>query len=107
MARKTLPKAIARKVQRFARHVQAHNIPVTGVYVFGSYAKGTPCAHSDIDVCITSPLFVDHFDALATLWQLRESEHIPIEPIGMTTADLTEETTLTNEIRRYGIPVAV
>ena len=107
MAQKTLPKAIARKVQRFVRHVQAHNIPVTGVYVFGSYAKGTPHTHSDIDVCITSPMFTDHFNALTTLWQLRESEHIPIEPIGMTAEDLIEETTLSNEIRRYGIPVAV
>lgn len=107
MAQKTIPKTVRKKVERFAQRVKDQGIPISEVFVFGSYAKGTWTKHSDIDVCVLSSQFTDYFDAMHVLWHIRSEEDLPIEPIGMTQKDLAEEDSLTNEIRKYGIRMDV
>lgn len=108
MDQKTLPKTVVQKVQRFAKRAKRSGIPVSEVYVFGSYAKGTRHKWSDIDVCIISPRFTNSFDALQELWKLNSKSFIPIEPIGMTPEDLSDRyCPLATEIRKYGIKISL
>ena len=56
-------------------------LPIENVYLFGSYAKGTPCKDSDIDVAFV----VNHFDGdlfeiMPLLWKLRRQVDWRIEP---------------------------
>jgi len=46
---------------RLKKQLSASGIPVQSVYLFGSYAKGTPRAWSDIDVAVVSARFGKDF----------------------------------------------
>ena len=108
MDRRILPKTVVQKVQNFAKCATLSGIPISEVYVFGSYAKGTNRKWSDIDVCIISPRFTNSFDALQELWSVRGGDFIPIEPIGMTPEDLSDRySSLATEIRKYGIKISL
>ncbi len=56
-------------------------IPVQGVYIFGSYAKGTANKYSDIDVCIISIKFgLDRQKERVLLMNIRNGDDDLIEP---------------------------
>src|SRR3989338_7283524 len=40
--------------------IKTKGITVKYAYLFGSYAKGKPTIHSDIDICIISPTFTGY-----------------------------------------------
>jgi predicted nucleotidyltransferase len=72
-------------VRRFAERVREH-IPVDEVWVYGSYAIGTPTDDSDIDVAVISPAFADHYwDNLEVLGRARDPDAFLIEPLGFPT----------------------
>ena len=97
-----------RKVRNFAKRASETGIPISEVYVFGSYAKGENRKGSDIDVCVVSPRFINSFDALQELWNVRGENFIPIEPIGMTQEDLDDRySSLASEIRKHGIKISL
>jgi predicted nucleotidyltransferase len=109
MAQKTIPKAVIREIAHYLHTLQKDGLPISAVYLFGSYAKGTQKRHSDIDVCIISPAFKNADEALHYLWQrriLRDTRYA-IEPMGMNPEDFATPSPLTNEIRAHGIPVAL
>ncbi|MBI4004287.1 MAG: nucleotidyltransferase domain-containing protein [Candidatus Omnitrophica bacterium] len=105
MARKTTDSALKRReqtlqeVRRMTRTVLGR-YPVK-VYLFGSWAKGTPSRYSDIDVGIepTAPLPPG---VLATLRERFEESHVPyrVEVVDLSTADPT----FREAVVRQGIP---
>jgi predicted nucleotidyltransferase len=109
MARKTIPKAVTREVAHYVRTLKDGGLPVTAVYLFGSYAKGTQRPDSDIDLFVVSPAFKDADAALHYLWQRRvlRDPHYAIEPLGMNEHDFAKESPLTREVRAHGIAMAV
>lgn len=57
MVKRKLPQKIISEVKEYKKILQADNLPMVSVYVFGSHAKGNARADSDIDVAVISPNF--------------------------------------------------
>ena len=53
---KKISKKVKKSVQDYVSELK-QDIPISGVYVFGSHAKGTATDKSDIDVAIISTFF--------------------------------------------------
>ena len=52
------------------------------IYLFGSYAKGEPRKHSDIDIAVVVEVFDDDYmKTVQLLWRLRRKIDVRIEPI--------------------------
>lgn len=99
------------KALEFVRYLRnERRLPVESAWLFGSYAKGTQRAWSDIDVCIISRLF-EKEDALSYLWQARRREDVVgmIEPVGFSPQDFKKSTPspLVHEIRTTGRRIRV
>jgi uncharacterized protein len=109
MARKTIPKEVTREVAHYVRTLKEDGLPVTAVYLYGSYAKGTERPDSDIDLFVVSPAFKNTDEALHYLWQRRvlRDPRYAIEPFGMNEHDFAQETPITREIRAHGIAMAI
>ena len=77
-------------------------IPIEEVYLFGSYAKGIPREHSDIDVAFVVKTFKgDFFKIIPSIWKLRRQVDFRIEP--HVIARDTDYADLIEEIQRTGI----
>lgn len=107
MAEKKLPKKVIREVEIFKRTLKEEKIPLSAVYVFGSYAKGNPHKWSDIDVCVVSPEFKDSWEALRFLWKKRPRNfELTIEPVGFSPEEFKEGAIpLIHEIKKFGVAV--
>ena len=84
-------------------------MPVSQVYLFGSYAKNEQREWSDVDVCIISPKF-KKIDVLSYLWQKLRQEDINnlIEPVGFHPDDFKDdESPLIYEIKKTGKEIRV
>lgn len=78
--------------------------PLEKVYLFGSYAKNSYRADSDIDVAIVvNHLEGDYFSIQPLLWQLRRQIDDRIEPI-LIEKDQDKGGFL-SEIQKYGIEI--
>jgi len=79
------------------------------VILFGSYAKGRIHADSDIDVAIVSTQFgQDATDEMMMLRKIALKVDSHIEPVPLCPEDLDDNfSTLAQEIKRYGIDVAI
>lgn len=56
-------------------------VPVDCVYLYGSYANGTPGPYSDVDVAVVSPAFgVNVIDETVRLMEVFEETGLPVEP---------------------------
>ena len=76
-------------------------------WLFGSYAKGTPHEHSDIDVALVVKHLGDDYDFLTMeplLWKLRGQVDSRIEPVLI--AQDTDYTGFLDEIKRTGIEIS-
>lgn len=82
-------------------------MPLSAVYVFGSYAKGSQHKWSDIDVCVVSPKFKNSFEALQLLWKKRPRNfNLTIEPVGFSPQEFkNEEIPLIHEIKKFGVKI--
>ena len=71
-------------VKEYVGYLRAQGVPVECAYVYGSYARGTARAGSDIDLCVVSPQFSDPGKALSFLWMKRRDIDVQrdIEPVG-------------------------
>ena len=71
-------------VRRFVERVQ-ERMPVEEVYVFGSYANGTPTDDSDIDVAVVSPAFSsDYWTHAKVLGRARHPDALLVESSGFS-----------------------
>lgn len=107
MAKRKLSQKVIKEVNNYINILKADKLPISQVYVFGSYAKGRPNSYSDIDVCVVSPKFKNTFKALQYLWQkVPTNAHSSIEPIGLNPNDLKDRhSTLVSEIKKTGIKI--
>lgn len=91
--------------KRYIREVRKSGIPVTKAYLYGSYAKKTQKAGSDIDVCVISPIFGrDYFDESVKLRMLTLNVDSKIEPVAFNPIDINNKfDSLAVEINKTGI----
>ena len=71
------------KVKEYSELVKASNLPIQidEVYLFGSFAKGTPHKDSDIDIAfVVSNWKGGYFDTIVPIWRLCKEVDVRIEP---------------------------
>jgi predicted nucleotidyltransferase len=81
-------------------------IHIEQVFLFGSYAKGNPRLHSDIDVALVVQHLDDNYDFFQTeplLWTLRREVDTRIEPVLI--ARDTDFGGLLDEIQQTGMEI--
>lgn len=93
-----------KKVKEYSLLLKQY-FPLEKVYLFGSYAKNTNRADSDIDVAIVvSHIEGDYFSIHPLLWKLRRQVDDRIEPILIERDN--DNSGFLSEIQRYGIEIA-
>ena len=95
---------IIKKVKNYKQLVINSTFPmkIESVYLFGSYAKGTPRKHSDIDVAFVVNHFKgDFFKVIPPIWKLRRGIDFRIEP--HVIARDTDYAGMIDEIKKTGI----
>lgn len=94
-------------VRKYAKVLKSEKYPFSGIYLFGSYAKGTPKKWSDIDVAVVSDkLRRNYWDNHTKLLHLSIRADIRLEIHSFTKEDFKNETDpMVYEIRKTGIKV--
>lgn len=103
------PNALS-QAQHYVSKIKSSGYRPTKVVVFGSTAKGTRHAFSDIDLCIVSPQFTDEnlFDDGVKLSILTDESSQDVEPHPMTLEDYNSKWyPLAHEIRTHGIEIKI
>ncbi|MBI2459092.1 MAG: nucleotidyltransferase domain-containing protein [Parcubacteria group bacterium] len=103
-----MSKAEAKKiVKKYAKKLKAEKYPFSAIYLFGSFAKGTPRKWSDIDVAVVSKeLNKRSAGAELKLWKFREGIDDRIEPHGFSPEDFKDYwNPMAHEIKKTGIRV--
>jgi len=110
MANKTrLNRSEMDKILKFVQSIEQQGISVSKVILFGSYAKGKANPDSDIDIAVVSTQFgQDVVEEMMTLRKIAIKVDSHIEPVPLCSEDLDDNfSTLAQEIKRYGIDVAI
>ena len=94
-------------INRYIHELEKLGIEVSQVILYGSYAKGIPMEHSDIDVAIVSPAFakLDIFERQEILSLAHHQFTVPIEPIGFAPEQLRAKQGLAREILENGVTI--
>lgn len=97
------------KVGRFVKMLEQNGISVSKVILFGSHAKGKASVDSDIDIAVISPQFGrDITEEMMLLRKIALKVDSHIEPVPFRPEDMDDTfSTLAQEIKRYGIDVAM
>ena len=107
MVKKQLSNNVIKSVQLLRSRLEDNKIPIDSMIVFGSEAKGSAHAGSDIDVCVVSPSFGQ--DEMADIQMLfKQARHVDsrLEPYPMNPANLTATyNPIVNEIVTWGVLV--
>ena len=74
-------------------------------FMFGSFAKGTNHADSDIDIAIVVSNVVDIIDTQIDMMKLRRKVDLRIEPHPFIITDFTRENPVVSEILKFGIQI--
>lgn len=105
MAQKTLlSDTPARLTKRYYQALTSAGIPVEKIIIFGSYAKGTAKPYSDLDICVSSPIFgKDRINDRNLLFKISRQIDDMIEPHPYNPKDLLEKwDPLAEQIRKHG-----
>lgn len=79
-------------------------LPGSGVYLYGSYARGNAGRDSDIDIAvIVDELPEDYLGTLALLWRLTRGDYIDIEPVLLKSSD--DKSGFLSTVLKTGIPL--
>jgi len=93
-------------VRTYTRLLRKSDFPVSGAFLYGSYAKGNARKGSDIDVCIISKAYDPEDDRKRLLlWEKRRGVDMRIEPIAYHPEDFDDSNPLVHEIKDHGIRV--
>lgn len=98
-----LEKKIKQLVTGYKKKLKLMNIPVTKVYLYGSYAKKQANSQSDVDVCVISPTFGDRIESTMTLMKIRDDDELVLSPIAFSPKSFVDENPLAWEIKKTGI----
>lgn len=74
-------------------------------FLFGSFAKGTNHAESDIDIAIVVKNVSDIIDTQIDMMKLRRKVDLRIEPHPFAFTDFNEDNPVVNEILKSGIQI--
>lgn len=98
---------IKKIIARYIAELENLGVKVSQVILYGSYAKGMPEEHSDIDVAVISPAFgkMDLFERQEILSRAHHGFMVPIEPIGMTPRQIKERKGFAREIAETGVTI--
>jgi predicted nucleotidyltransferase len=87
----------------FVRAVQRSGIHLHSAYLYGSYAKGTATADSDIDIALVSDDLTGWVDDLEKLKSVLLTTDSQIESVRFRPRDFRDESPLVWEIKTTGI----
>ncbi|MFH1890945.1 MAG: nucleotidyltransferase domain-containing protein [Candidatus Kuenenbacteria bacterium] len=108
MAKKRVPKKVEKEIREYVSILKKDNLPIKQVWLFGSFASGKSHKWSDIDLCIVSPKFKNPYDAMQYLWLKRiKDTGLTIEPVGYSSVDFKEGSSLIEEIKNTGVRVKI
>ena len=106
MAERTIDENIMDSINKFIKEIKKH-YNITTIILFGSYAKGTANADSDIDIAIISDDFKDIYDCMADLMGMTWDIDARIEPHPIKKKDFDEVSDFfIKEVIATGIKVA-
>ena len=94
---------IRKLVHGYKKKLQSFNVPISAIYLYGSYSKGSAKKDSDIDICIVSPIFKDRIESTMYLMKIRNDKELIISPIAFSPKTFTNENPLAWEIKETGI----
>ncbi len=103
-------KSVIDIIKNYLNILIANGIPAQRAVLYGSHARGTAGAESDIDILVISPLFdKDRWSCEAQLWRLTLKADPCIEPIPVGEQQFEEDNVspLIEMARREGIVVEV
>jgi len=104
-----LSKSELGKIDKFTQMVEQRGIRISKVILFGSHAKGKANPDSDIDIAVVSTHFgQDITEEMMMLRKIALKVDSHIEPVPLCPEDLEDNfSTLAQEIKRYGIDIAI
>ncbi len=92
------------KLAQAYKALVANYLPVTSMYLFGSYAKGTQTTNSDIDIAVVvEKSSDDYFTDIPLLWKLRRQISTLIEPVLFDKSDVNSP--LYKQVIKSGIAI--
>jgi predicted nucleotidyltransferase len=96
---------IKKIITEYLRNLNGLGIEVSQIILYGSFAKGKPKNHSDIDIAVVSPTFrkLDIFQRQEVLSKAHHRLGEPIEPIGLTPDQIKERKGFVTEILDTGV----
>ena len=94
-------------VRQFAEDVKKQGVDLRQVFLFGSYAHGTPSEWSDIDVALVADDFVGvSFEDIKKFIDVTiQKPYFAFEIHTFNTEDFIKSNPFVNEIVRTGIPI--
>ena len=95
-------------VRQFAEDVKRQGVDLRQVFIFGSYAHGTPSEWSDIDVALVADDFVGvSFEDIKKFIDVTiKQAYFPLELHTFQTDDFVKSNPFASEIIRTGIRIA-
>ncbi len=107
MIREDMDTRVEKITEEFMRILRENNIPVFGLYLFGSHAKGAAHGLSDIDLAVFwDQDEIDGYDEDVRLMQLTRSMDACIEPHSFSRKDFEHPDPFVQEIIATGARLA-
>ncbi|SMP46251.1 nucleotidyltransferase [Desulfonatronum zhilinae] len=107
MAQAIVAASIENVIREYMRMLRENNIPVFGLYLFGSHAKGAAHGQSDIDLAVFwDKDEIDGYDEDVRLMQLTRSMDACIEPHSFSRKDFEDPDPFVQEIISTGARLA-
>jgi predicted nucleotidyltransferase len=106
MAPEDVIRLIRPTIERYVAALRKNGIEPQKVYLYGSYARGTPREESDIDLAIVSDdLTGDRMDDEFALMRLTWDIDTRIEPHSFRPEEFTPDDPEAQEILETGVPI--
>ena len=103
MASKKNKQLIRQEIQEYVRALKHHNIPVTAVYLFGSYLTERFDEWSDIDIAILTDRFIgDSIDFKFLLMKIAREIDLDLEPHPYLAPDFNDSNPFAAQILSQG-----
>jgi predicted nucleotidyltransferase len=91
-------KSIIEIVNKYIKLLKNNNIPILGIYLYGSYANNNSNKDSDIDLLIVTDNNVSKLSVGGKAWALTSKVDFRIEPVVVSENDFNSNENLLVEI---------